>query len=353
MAVDLKQQLDALHVKDPAEVSGLIDMYVYEDTQKVWVGKTHSDCLPAFREFLGNAFEKADENDIVFGPHLQDFESRTAALRLAIDAIDQNPDIFGEPTQYSLDDLRPIPYVSNPLLAISRPYCRKGFSVPTDCAYMIIKRENGDVLLQKRAENIGISNDATGADNYSGKFDLSANAAHMYDPETADMDALEIHYASLLQKAGKEVGIGVEDVLDTHYVGTTTFKHTRGSRVFHDERHQVFVIKVADDWQPNQQDNDVKETFWASPQQVANILRDMPIEGYSEVLFNNNSRAASVQAFMAPELGILTPERLGQETYDALEAYVKTHQLRKDPVLDAMHSVDVGINTAPETGLDR
>ena len=70
MAVDLKQQLDALHVKDPEEVSGLIDMYVYEGSQEVWVGKTHSDCLPAFQEFLGNAFEQADERGIVFGQHL-------------------------------------------------------------------------------------------------------------------------------------------------------------------------------------------------------------------------------------------------------------------------------------------
>ena len=342
MSSSLRENLDLLNHKDPEQTAGLIDMYVYEGSEKVWVGKTHAVCLPAFEALSGednSFFESANEREVVFSRRLQSFEERSAALKAAVVSIDSDPEIMGsEPTQYSLNDIRPIPRVKDPLLGIPRPYCRKGFSVPTDFANMIIQREDGKVLFTVRAENIGHSDDVTGADNYAGKFDL-VGGAHTHDAEDVDLGVLDIHFRSLIKAAEKKVGITADDIEEMRYLGTTAFKHTRGDFVFHDERHQIFLAQVAQDWSPRQDANsDVQTTFWATPKEALHILQSRPVKGYSEVQFNGNSAASTTLAFLNEDLGIITPESVGQDEYEALADYYNdpSHRVTHDPILHAI-----------------
>lgn len=354
MPINLVEKLNALNTSDPAETAGLVDMYVYDGANTVLVGCTHEECLPAFQKYTGTSnalFDQADNEAVIFSSRLQDFEARTAALRTVIDEIDQNADILeANPTKYSLDDYRPIPQVSNPLLAISRPYCRKGFSVPTDCGYMIIQRENGDILFTARAEKIGVHDDATGADNYAGQFDI-VGGAHVFYPETASLGATEVYFDSLAKRANQKVGITAEDVSEVIYTGTTDFQHTRGSRVFHHERHQSFLVKVSNDWQPPKSGDDVAEIFWASPEEAVKILQDLPVQKFTDVTFNNNARAAAIMSFMSPQLAIITPASIGEKAYAELTEYYADRIISpdNDPVLlDLTSGTAPSVFTAPE-----
>ena len=346
--ISLSDKLDELNYKDPSETAKLVPLIVYDGQAQVTVGHTVKECLPAYAAFSAQnkqndketpltetmneaapLFEKVDENGVVFSSHLQDYTSRTRALRFAINTIQNDPTILDkEGTKYSLDDVRPMPNANEPLIAISRPYCRFGHEVPTDCTYGIIQRENGEILFQKRSSKIGIENDPTRVNNYDGQLDLSCNVAHMDDPSMHGKPLEEVILKGLIPKAKKEIGLESHYFDNAQYLGATEFAHTRGDNVFHKELHHSFIITVPNDWEPPSKDDDVSNTMWATPEQALKILREEPVSELGlgdEYTFNNNSRAAGVQSFMHPKLNVITPENVGEAEYNALKAYYADH----------------------------
>lgn len=377
MTQDITNRLAALNGERSTQGNSarLIPAYILDEHgEEVRVFSVTEDVWRAFEQHE-DQFLEVSEDRIIFDPSLT-YDERNDLLMDVVRTVDNDPSIIREEkSAYAIDgQTRPIGGdnpLTNPLLMISRPYCRDGFQCQTHFVTAIIQRENGEILLQHRAKAIEGAN--PNIDNYLNKMDLSIGAAHVRNEnddfiagwEADKSSATRAIFGTLNTKGPKEVGLDFQDLGDkaeVHYLGSTEFSWANSDKgTFQNEVHAAFHISVPNDWQPKNNDKDVEGFNWVSPDEFVEYVL-MP-EQYSQSAEANGDQKASIQDFefndnnlavairTMVQMDLIHEHKLGTELFNTVMKYDQTHRPAIDPITAEMGVYTPGApSLAPDLG---